>query len=107
MHTSIQVASILSILLTSSAVVIRPPSLPYSGAIGVRSADDDSTLRIPLNIHDTRQFSDDLKVRQEWLKQQGRGLRSKYSRHLGEDGKRLVERENREILAKRASGTAT
>jgi hypothetical protein len=101
MHTSIQLAAILSILLQSSAIVLLPAD---KAALGVRSAVEDPAVRVPLNIHDSRQYSDDLAVKQDWLKSQAAGLRSKYASHLGENGKRLVQRDQ---LAKRASGSAT
>ncbi|WVQ63697.1 uncharacterized protein L199_001850 [Kwoniella botswanensis] len=67
---------------------------------------------IPLTLHHSRQYSDDLAVRQEWLKGQASGLRKKYEQHLGERSKDLLKRDrvNEELnrrwpLGRRASGS--
>lgn len=61
-------------------------------------------LRIPLTAHKTRQFSEDLGERQDWLKAQGQQMRHKYAAHLGERGQALLKRDRME---KRASGSVT
>lgn len=98
--------AILWFLLAVSASPSRVSRV--SSPIGVRDVD---RIRIPLNIHDKRQYSDDLEVRQEWLKQQGKGLRRKYVDRLNSEGKRQLERDaeddERELLIKRASGAST
>ncbi|ORY24226.1 endopeptidase, partial [Naematelia encephala] len=63
--------------------------------------------RIPLIHHTSRQYHPDLAVRQDWLKSQARGLRSKYAAHLGERGTELYERDHAELLRKRATGTVS
>lgn len=99
MYTALQLTAALSLLLHAAA-----------SPIVSAATESGSQLRVPLNIHDKRQYSDDLDVRQEWLRQQGQGLRRKYASRLGAAGQALVRRdmeEERVRLSKRASGTAT
>jgi len=99
MYTALQLTAVLSLLLNAAA-----------NPIGSAATDPSAPVKIPLNIHDKRQYSDDLEVRQEWLRQQGQGLRRKYAGRLGEAGQALVKREweeERARLSKRASGTSS
>jgi len=67
-------------------------------------------LRIPLVAHTSRQLNPELEVRQEWLRSQGRGIRRKYARHLGDEGRELLERDNQEMRRremKRSTGEVT
>lgn len=104
--TALSTTAVLSVLLAVSAT----PNPIARSPIGAREASPEP-IRIPLNIHDKRQYADDLDTRQEWLKQQGKGLRRKYAGHLGEEGRRQLKRDaaddERDRLAKRASGSAT
>ena len=76
--------------------------------LGIRRPDP---LRIPLVSHTERQNHPDLEVRQEWLKAQGRGMRRKYARHLGDEGMELLRRDRvddaRRRQVKRSSGQLT
>lgn len=98
MHTTLPF-----LLFLASALAAPPPQL------GVRQPDP---MRIPLVAHDKRQNHPELEVRQEWLKSQGRGMRRKYARHLGDEGRHLLQRdqeernnEARRREMKRSSGT--
>ncbi|WVW79578.1 hypothetical protein I302_101547 [Kwoniella bestiolae CBS 10118] len=70
---------------------------------------------IPLTLHHSRQYSDDLEVRQEWLKGQASGLRKKYEQHLGERSRDLLKRDRMDEelgrrsygLGRRASGSVS
>ena len=91
--------TILSLLVSPSlaSVIGRTPDPANAGGV-----------KIPLNIHDKRQYSNVLEERQDWLLSQAKGLRSKYASQLNEEGKRLLERDLREeSLRKRASGSVT
>lgn len=106
--TALSTTAVFTLLLAVSA---SPNPISRSN-IGVReAAPEPGPIRIPLNIHDKRQYADDLETRQGWLKQQGKGLRRKYAGHLGEAGKRQLKRDaeddERDRLSKRASGSAT
>jgi hypothetical protein len=99
------ILTLITLLLPSLALAIPSPApAPFPPQIN-------NPLRIPLKAHHfARQYHPDLPVRQEWLKSEGRGIRRKYARHLGEEGVALVKREQEEVagrLAKRASGNAT
>jgi len=104
--TALSTSAVISLLLAVSASPNRIARSP----IVAREASAEP-IRIPLNIHDKRQYADDLETRQGWLRQQGKGLRRKYAGHLGEEGKRQLKRDaeddERDRLVKRASGTAT
>lgn len=78
-----------------------PPTVSASSAAAAAEKRDGPT-RIPLHHLTSRQHSDDLEVRQQWLKDQARGLRSKYSKYLDADGQAQVKRDLQEIEHERA-----
>ncbi|KAK6906397.1 hypothetical protein I203_100382 [Kwoniella mangroviensis CBS 8507] len=91
------------------------PTLPLTSLLlfaSITSSAFANPTTIPLTLHHSRQYSDDLEVRQEWLKGQASGLRKKYEQHLGERSKDLLKRDrtNEELskrspLGRRASGS--
>ncbi|WWD06960.1 hypothetical protein V865_005057 [Kwoniella europaea PYCC6329] len=91
------------------------PTLPLTTLLlfaSISSSASANPTTIPLTLHHSRQYSDDLEVRQEWLRGQASGLRKKYEQHLGERSKDLLKRDriNEELskrspLGRRASGS--
>ena len=88
-------------LLSSTALVSPTPLTPSP-----RDDDAPTPPMIRIGLHpNTRQYSDDLAVRQEWLKSQGRQARRKYAQHLGERGQALRRRDVEEQqIARRNAG---
>ncbi|OCF32449.1 endopeptidase [Kwoniella heveanensis BCC8398] len=83
---------------------------PFTLALPSTTASDQQpgliSRHIPLTAHHhARQYSDDLETRQDWLKGQAQGLRSKYAQHLGERGQEQLRRDivQRELNVKRRS----
>ncbi|WVQ93000.1 hypothetical protein IAU59_000063 [Kwoniella sp. CBS 9459] len=113
MHISLPIALLLA------PFTLAIPSSSSSGSGSGSDPSDQPSLSgrqvIPLTAHHySRQYSDDLATKQDWLKGQAQGLRSKYSQHLGERGQEqlrrdIVEREinvnRRSKLGARASGS--
>ena len=108
MYTALRLTAIFSLLLNAAANPIGSAAVLSSTDSAAGSSS--GAVKIPLNIHDTRQYSDDLETKQEWLRQQSQGLRQKYGGRLDEAGQALARREREEEmvrLSKRASGTST
>lgn len=116
--------ALLLLPLVAQAIVLNPHidhslnDVPAASTSSAAEKRDAAPVRIPLQHLTSRQHSDDLEVRQQWLKDQARGLRSKYSQYLNAEGQAQVKRDLQEIeherakrelhdrrLSKRANGT--
>lgn len=114
MHPSLPL--LLPLIPSLALAIVIPPSWPVSNNTpGARSPSPspEPALRIPLKHLTSRQHHPDLEVRQAWLKDQARGMRRKYARHLDADGQELLRRDQDEVelekreLHKRATGNVS
>jgi hypothetical protein len=116
MHPSLPL--LLPLIPSLALAIVIPPSWPASNnnnspAARSPSPEPEPALRIPLKHLTSRQHHPDLEVRQAWLKDQGRGMRRKYAKHLDEDAQELLRRDQDEVelekreLYKRATGNVS